>query len=335
MESIKGDDLLRQIDRFRGKTIAVIGDLMLDRYIWGTVDRISPEAPVPVVEVESETTSLGGASNVANNIHSLKAEAIPIGVIGADHYGDALLQEIEKAKFRTEGIFRVDGRRTTVKTRVIAHSQHVVRVDYETKGPIEGETEKRILDYFESLLPELDAVVLEDYNKGLLTPSLLGKIIKKAKKRDVLVTADPKQDNFFAFKGVDVFKPNRRETEQAFGRSYRSLEELAQAANELRKRLSCNNVLITLGEDGMLLMLPDRKWHHIPTRALKVHDVSGAGDTVIGTLTTALASGASVQIAATLANYAAGVVVGEVGAVPITPEKLRETILYHNAGKNR
>ncbi len=332
MDSIRAEELIAHVDKFAGKKIAIIGDLMLDRYIWGTVARISPEAPVPVVEVESESDSFGGAANVANNIHSLGAVAIPLGVIGRDTAGNRLLELARRSGFPTDGIIVEDGRPTTTKIRVIAHNQHVVRVDRERKDDIAPETAEKLLQFLKSLLPELDAIVLEDYNKGLLTQYLVRETIALARERDICITVDPKFHHFFDYQHVTVFKPNRKETEEALGMKFGDLADIREAAQKLKKRLQCQNVLITLGEQGMLLLADDHRFHTIPTRARKVHDVSGAGDTVIGTLTTALAAGAPILEASILANYAAGVVVGEVGAVPITPEKLIDTIRFYTAG---
>ncbi|RMD98651.1 MAG: D-glycero-beta-D-manno-heptose-7-phosphate kinase [Calditrichaeota bacterium] len=326
MDSIKPEVLRACIHNIPGKKIAVVGDLMVDRYLWGSVIRISPEAPVPVVEVESESESLGGAANVANNIQALGALAIPVGVISDDNAGKRLLELASRSGFPTDGIIIDKTRPTTIKTRVIAHSQHVVRVDRESKQEISETTVRQILNFLESILPELDAIILEDYNKGLLTKPFIHKTIELAQKKDICITADPKFKNFFEYQYVTVFKPNRKETEQALGLKLPDGYKIQDAARHLKQRLQCENVLITLGERGMFLLAENEREYEIPTRAQKVHDVSGAGDTVIGTLTAALAAGCSILVAATLANFAAGVVVGEVGAVPITPEKLIKAI---------
>ena len=323
MHSVSTARLAQLLETMRGKKIAVVGDLMLDRYLWGSVVRISPEAPVPVVEVESESESLGGAANVSNNIQSLGAQAIPVGVIGKDRNGQALLELARKSDFPTEGIITDPGRSTTLKARVIAHSQHVVRVDRETKQNISADAEKRILTFMAGIFPQLDAVVLEDYNKGLLTPELISGIIALARKHDVSLTVDPKFDNFFAYQHATVFKPNRKETEEAFGMKIQNDPDLQKATHRLKERLHCENVLITLGENGMLLLDADGREYRLPTRAQKVHDVSGAGDTVIGTLTAALAAGGTILEAAILANLAASIVVAEIGAVPVHPQKLQ------------
>jgi rfaE bifunctional protein kinase chain/domain len=321
--------LLDRLDRIQNTKIAVLGDLMLDRYIWGDVERISPEAPVPVVEVASESTSLGGAANVSNNVHALGAQAMPIGVTGDDHSGTILKELFQQAGFETSGMITDPGRPTTVKTRVIAHNQHVVRIDRESKEAISEQARQEVLALLKAIIPTLDAIVIEDYNKGLLAPELIRDVISLANQHHVVVTVDPKFDHFWTYKNVTVFKPNRRETEAVLGMRLENDAAIADAARQVQQKLACENVLITLGEHGLHLLDANGEHHKIPTRAKKVHDVSGAGDTVIGTLTAALATGASILEAASLANFAAGVVVAELGAVPISLEKLREAIIAH------
>ncbi len=329
MDAISSKRVAELLDSMRNRKIAVLGDLMLDRYLWGSVVRISPEAPVPIVEVETESECLGGAANVANNIHSLGATALPIGIIGKDNSGLRLIELARSSGFPTDGIFFDETRPTTVKTRVIAHNQHVVRVDRESKAEISPEITRSIVKFLDQVFPELDAIVLQDYNKGLLTRTLIHETIRLAQKHNITITVDPKFNHFFEYRNVTVFKPNRKETEQALGTRLAELGSLKEAAVHLKERLQCRNLLITLGEKGMLLLAEHGEQVTIPTRAKKVHDVSGAGDTVIGTLTAALSARANILEAATLANFAAGVVVGEVGAVPITRQKLMEAIQMH------
>jgi rfaE bifunctional protein kinase chain/domain len=314
-------------DNFIGKRVAVIGDLMIDKYIWGNVSRISPEAPVPVLEVESESTRLGGAANVANNIKSLGAEPILLGVVGDDEAG-ANLKNILKEMGLTDQAVIVDPQRpTTVKTRVIAHNQHVVRLDHETSKEIDLQVVRRISDMLKSMVSEVDAILMEDYNKGMLTKELLDTVIKFAKNNDKIVNVDPKRNNFFEYKYVTVFKPNRKETENALGLPVATDEQAVTAAKELLKRLECENVLLTRGEKGMTLFERDGSFAHIPTKARKVADVSGAGDTVISTLTVALAAGATVKEAAAIANHAGGIVCGEVGVVTVDREVLFNAVI--------
>lgn len=313
-------------DQFRNKKIIVIGDLMLDRYVWGTVTRISPEAPVPVVEVANEFTRLGGAANVANNLYSLGAMPIPIGVIGNDQEGKQLVELMKNFNFPTDCIVIDNDRPTIVKTRIIANDQHVVRADRESRQPINSDIFKQVMVAVKNYISQVDALIIEDYNKGLLSRELIGEVINAANRYKKIITVDPKFDNFFEYKFVTLFKPNRKETEAALGMKVSSVEEVEQACRNIITRLKCGAVLITLGAQGMCLLNSEGEFTRIPTKARKVHDVSGAGDTVISTLTLTLTTGADIKEAITLANYAAGAVCGEVGVVPIDPTKLRETI---------
>lgn len=320
------DELLTSV---RSKNIAVIGDVMIDRYIWGSVNRISPEAPVPVVEVESESTRLGGAANVANNITSLGAKAFLIGVVGNDNSGKEFRSILEQQGTSAEGIVTDETRPTTVKTRVIAHNQHVVRIDSEEKRDVDAATQEKIFAVVERHIKELDAIIIEDYNKGIIVKSLIRRIIDLANKHKTIVTIDPKFHNFFEYTNVTVFKPNKKESEEALGTKLLTDEEVISAGKTLLSRLNAENVLLTRSEKGMSLFEKNGTVTHIPTKARKVADVSGAGDTVIATLTAMIASGASFAEAATLANYAGGIVCGEVGIIPIDPRTLRAAVLEH------
>lgn len=311
---------------FKNKRIAVVGDLMIDRYFWGTVTRISPEAPVPVVEVTEEANRLGGAANVANNIASLGGVPIMVGVVGDDEGAKILRRLVEEAGFPTLGIVVDESRPTTIKSRVIAHDHHVVRIDYERKEDVSADVQEKILQTLKRMLPNVDGIILEDYNKGVLTKDLVHAIIDDAQAANKIVTVDPKFNNFFEYKHVTVFKPNKKETEEALGIRLKTLDDVRNAAAELQQRLEAENVLITLGEKGMLLYEENGSYAHVETTARKVADVSGAGDTVISTLTMALVAGATIREAATLANIAGGIVCGEVGIVPIDP-----VVFYQNA----
>ncbi len=309
-------------DGISGKRVAVLGDLMIDRYIWGSVSRISPEAPVPVLEVESESTRLGGAANVANNIRSLGAEPILIGLVGKDEAGEKLKSILQESRLSDEGIIVDPGRPTTVKTRVIAHNQHVVRMDFEMRRDIEDLILNKVVQLIGNLVNDIDALLIEDYNKGMLTKELLAQVIDLTRKNHKVVSVDPKQKNFFEYKNVTLFKPNRKEAEGALGVPAGSDEESLDAARKLIDRLKCEYVLLTRGEKGMTLVERDGTFAHFPTKARNVADVSGAGDTVISTLTVALVSGATVKEAAAIANHAGAIVCGEVGIVPVNKEKL-------------
>jgi D-glycero-beta-D-manno-heptose-7-phosphate kinase len=314
---------------FAGKRIAVLGDLMVDRYTWGSVRRVSPEAPVPVVEVESESARLGGAANVAHNIHALGGVPILVGLIGNDHPGAMLLDLVREQGFPVNGIVRDPARPTTIKTRVIAQSQHVVRIDNESKAPCSEALRTALLAVIRAEIGTLDGIVLEDYNKGVLTKELIEEVIALARANKVAVTVDPKFDNFLEYRNVTVFKPNRREAEEALGGRLKTVQDIERAGRQLLDVLRAENVLLTRGEDGMSLFEANGTVTHTPTVATNVQDVSGAGDTVIATLTMALASGATMQEACTLANCASGVVVGAVGIVPIHPDELRASALMH------
>ncbi len=316
---------------FRGKRVAVVGDLMLDRYYWGSVMRISPEAPVPVVEVESESTRLGGAANVANNIASLGGTPLMIGVIGKDSGGVLLRRTVEEADFPTNGLVVDSSRPTTIKTRVIAHHQHVVRIDQEVKDDISSAAQEELLDVLRREIDSLDAIILEDYNKGVIVRDLIHAIVDLARTKEKTITVDPKFNNFFEYRDVTVFKPNRKETEEALGSRLGDMKSIEQAGKDLLQRLNAGNVLLTLGERGMSLFEHSGTVTHVPTQAKKVADVSGAGDTVISTLTMALVGGASIKEASTLANYAGGVVCGEVGIVPIEREALLNAITSNHS----
>ncbi len=317
------------ISAFRGKRIAVVGDLMIDRYYWGVVQRISPEAPVPVVEIESESVRFGGAANVASNIQSLGGIPILVGMIGNDHPGAMFMDMLKERGLDPSGIV-VDGSRpTTIKTRVIAHGQHVVRIDNESKVECAEHLRARIIDGVKYNIRSLDAIIIEDYNKGVVTRDVIQEVIGVAQKYNKIVTVDPKFNNFFEYRNVTVFKPNRREVEEVLGGRLKTTEEIEQAGKKLLERLAAQNVLLTRGEDGMTLFESNGGVTHIPTAANHVQDVSGAGDTVISTLTMAMASGAPAREACALANVAGGVVVAEVGIVPIEPAKLVQAALLH------
>lgn len=314
---------------FAGRRIAVLGDLMVDRYYWGSVRRVSPEAPVPVVEVESESTRLGGAANVAHNIHALGGVPVLIGLAGADHTGEVLLDLVREQGFPVHGIVRDPARPTTIKTRVIAQSQHVVRIDNESKAVCGPALRAAMMDILRAEIGRLDGIVIEDYNKGVIGRELIEEVIALARAHDVIITVDPKFDNFLAYRDVTVFKPNRREAEEVLGGRLKTVQDIEQAGRRLLEALQAQNVLLTRGEDGMSLFEADGSVTHQGTVASNVQDVSGAGDTVIATLTMALASGAHIREACTLANCASGVVVGAVGIVPILPADLRASALLH------
>jgi rfaE bifunctional protein kinase chain/domain len=315
------------VDLFSDARVLVVGDIVLDHYIWGKVSRISPEAPVPVVNVTRESLLLGGATNVVNNIHSLGGHVSVCGVIGQDEAGKQLLQLLHKQGIRVDGLVVDSSRPTTIKTRVIAHSQQVVRFDRESKERIERDIHRRIFDYVVKQLNEgLDAIVLSDYCKGVVTSALVRDIVRLAKKHKIIVTVDPKVSHFGMYSGVTILTPNITEASIGSKIEIDNERSLLKAGKLLLKRLKCDAVLITRGEQGMSLFDHMGRVTHIPTVAREVFDVTGAGDTVISTLTLAMASGASMVDAARISNYAAGIVVGIVGTATVKPEELKQRI---------
>jgi len=307
---------------FYGKKIAVIGDMMLDGYFWGDVKRISPEAPVPVVEIDNQFFRFGGAANVIFNIKSLGAVPFPFGIIGEDNEGQILNDLFSKNGIENiGGILSDKTRPTTVKIRVIAANQHIVRIDKESKEYLNKEMEEKLIQSFQIISDEIDAVILQDYNKGVLSEKVISSVISIAKQKNKLVTVDPKFNNFFEYKNVDVFKPNKKETEDAFGKKFNGDNQIELAGRELIEKMNVKYVLITLGEKGSALISRE-KIMRVPTKARKVADVSGAGDSVISTLTLSLAAGADIIEAAYLANFAGGLVCEEVGIVPIQIDQL-------------
>ena len=305
---------------FKNRNILVIGDIILDHYIWGRVSRISPEAPVPVVEVTRESFLLGGAANVAHNIVSLGGRASVIGINGQDIAGEALMNILIQRGVNCDGIF-TENRPTTVKTRVIAHNQQVVRFDREDRKYVDGKILKGILGYINSVLFHYDAVIVSDYQKGMISQELIRDIVKKAKPKEMFIAVDPKVGHFDFYKGVSLITPNVMEASSGSNIEIRDDKTLLRAGRSLMKKLSCKAVLITRGEQGMSLF-EKNKVTHIPTVARKVYDVTGAGDTVISAFTLACSSGANMEEAAVIANHAAGIVVGEVGTAVATPEQL-------------
>ena len=313
-------------ERFEGKRIVALGDMMLDEFIWGRVRRISPEAPVPVVEVERQTLALGGAGNVVSNLVALGAEAIPLGVIGEDADADRLRAAFRQVGVSVEGLIVDSARPTTLKTRIIAHNQQVVRADRESRAVITSGIEDRVIAAFNELSEKANAVVVSDYNKGLLTNNLLERVLAGARERGLVVCLDPKMRSFDRYQPVTVITPNHQEAAEAAAIAIEDERSLIEAGRRLLDSIDCRAVLITRGEEGMTLFADEGEVTHIPTVAREVYDVTGAGDTVIATLALALASGASFVEAAVLANHAAGVVVGKVGTATVTRDELLATI---------
>jgi rfaE bifunctional protein kinase chain/domain len=315
----------------KNKKIAIIGDVMLDKYVYGYVSRISPEAPVQIIDITSTEYKLGGAANVANNVKALGAEPVLIGVIGDDYDAHHYIDTMKKQKLSTVGILRDKSRPTTSKTRVIAHSQHIIRIDSEVKHDISSEIIKKLLNYVKDNLKDFEAVILQDYNKGVLTKEVIGKIVSMCKSAGKPVYVDPKFHNFFEYKNVTIFKPNKKEVQDVLGMIIDGKDSVTKAGSMLIDRLNCEYLVLTLGEKGIMLFDKEKDKTvvlNIPTRARKVADVSGAGDTVISTIAVMLAGGASITEAVALANQAAGIVCEEVGIIPIYKDALLNSFKY-------
>jgi D-glycero-beta-D-manno-heptose-7-phosphate kinase len=318
----KSSSLKTLIKRFRGQKIAVWGDFMLDEFLRGHVSRISPEAPVPIVEVTTHTYHLGGAGNVAANVASLGGEAIPFGVVGKDEAGQRVRREFRKLRIESRGILTDHARPTTLKTRIIAEHQQVVRADREHKDGIEPAVQARLLRLWMKKLGQYDAVIVSDYEKGLVTRDLLETVIPLAAKKRIPLCLDPKVAHASFYSGTTLITPNHHEAERLSGVSIHDTRSAEKAGKILLEKFGAQGILITRGERGMTLCECDGRITHIPTVAREVFDVTGAGDTVISTLALALAAGASMADAAILANAAAGIVVGKLGTATVTPEEL-------------
>ena len=317
-------------DAFAGKRIVVLGDVMLDEFIWGRVRRISPEAPVPVVEVDRQTLALGGAGNVVSNLVALGATATPIGVVGDDADAHRLRSAFAALNASDKSLIADPSRPTTIKTRIIAHNQQVVRADRESRSAVPVSIETAVAEAFCDEITRADAAVVSDYGKGLLTPTLLARILAAASERGLIVCLDPKMRNFNHYQPVTVITPNHQEAAEAAGVSIDDEKGLVEAGRRILGSIDTRAVLITRGEEGMTLFTDAGKdvasVTHIPTVAREVYDVTGAGDTVIATLALALASGASLEEAAVLANHGAGVVVAKVGTASVSRDELLATI---------
>jgi rfaE bifunctional protein kinase chain/domain len=311
------------LGEFRKKKILIIGDLILDRYIWGRVNRISPEAPVPIVEVTKEDFLLGGASNVANNVVALGGNPTIVGVIGNDRAGEVMMNLLAEKGILCQGIFQCS-RPTTVKTRVIAHNQQVVRFDKEDKNKIDGKVLRETLKYIRGAIPEHDAVIISDYKKGVVSSELIREVLKNSRSHHIFVSVDPKVGHFHLYKNVSLVTPNLTEASIASGILIEDEKSLINAGRKLLKKLSCDAVLITRGEQGMSLFEKD-KVAHIPTVTRDVYDVTGAGDTVIAAFTIAHAAGATMEESAVIANHAAGIVVGRIGTAVATTDEIRKS----------
>lgn len=320
-------NLKESILKFRDIPVLVIGDLILDEYVWGEVYRISPEAPVPVVLVKEESIRLGGAANVANNLKALGARPILCGVVGEDLNGDRLLNLLEENNIATHYIVRSGERPTTVKTRIIARSQQVVRLDRELARPLSHVIQKEILGQIQNAIDDIKAIIISDYKKGVVVRSFMEQLFSALGKRreGLFISVDPKTGNFDSYYGVDILTPNQQEAESFCGFPLEGPLELQRAYELFKERLGIKYLLITQGAQGMTLF-EDTASYHIPTTARKVFDVTGAGDTVISALTLAYISGLPLLDSAVIANVAAGIVVGEVGTSTVSYLELQEAL---------
>ena len=315
------------LDRARDCRVVVLGDVMLDEFIWGDVSRISPEAPVPVVNIKRESTRLGGAANVLANVAALGAKADVVGVVGDDPAAEKL-----RAALRANGglqtdnnLIKDDQRPTTIKTRIIAHNQMVVRADREHRGAVNGQVEAQVIQTVKHALESAHALVISDYDKGVITPRILSEILPLAHKR-MPVLIDPKLRNFDSYRPATLVTPNHHEALRVTNLEEDTDEGLRAAANLIKDRLGCDAVLITRGERGMMLLPSNGDPVLVETAAREVYDVTGAGDTVIATLATALAGGATMTEAAMLANHAAGIVVGKLGTATASAEEVLQSL---------
>ncbi len=312
---------------FSQKSILVIGDVMLDKFMWGKADRISPEAPVPIISIDKISHSPGGAANVALNLSKLSANVYLLAVVGDDNESNLLEDDLEKQGVKIKFI-KDTKKSTTTKTRIMAHGQQVVRTDYENTNDITSEQIKHINDMIVACSSEIDAIIIEDYNKGLLVKDCINTILDIAAKNDIPVYVDPKKENFFVYNKIRLFKPNMFEFESIidFNKQNKGFEELGE---QLRKKINAEILMITRGEEGVTLFT-DNNVQTIGTKARKVHDVSGAGDTAISAFVLADLSGASIEESAMISNYAAGRVCEEVGVVPISLEMIKDIVDHYN-----
>jgi len=326
MKGIDINQLRHVIAGFKSTKVLVVGDLMLDRFVWGTVERISPEAPVPVVKISSESAMMGGASNVANNICALGAEALITGIIGDDIAGEEFLQLVKKQGMNEDGIILSKKRPTIVKTRIIAQHQQVVRTDKEFVSQINSREAKKILAYIKSNMRKISAIVISDYGKGIVTRYLVKQIIKLNKEFNYPIIVDPMPRHFMYYKNTTIVTPNNHEAGESLKTEIKDEQSLVRVGKSLLKLLQANSILITRGEKGMSLFERDGKIANIPTVAKEVFDVTGAGDTVVGTLALCLGNKASMYESAYIANHAAGIVVGKLGTATASIDELRKSL---------
>ena len=325
----RAEILKAHVDKFAETRVFVLGDIIMDEYIWGNVARISPEAPVPVVDVRQETKMLGGAANVVRNMATLGTKPVLCGVVGDDSTGEEIVSTLVHMDLKTAGVVKEEGRPTSIKTRIVAHNQQIVRFDRESRADIRPESIQKLLQFIEKNIDGIDAIVVSDYGKGIISRPLmegLRELARPSSGGGVIITVDPKTGNFEYYQGVDVITPNHHEAGIFCGFEIVDKDSLMKAGRQMLSELNCRSVLITQGKDGMTLFERGGMTTHIPTVAKKVFDVTGAGDTVIGTISLGLAAGLDLKSAAILSNFAAGIVVGEFGTSAVRANDLKEAI---------
>ncbi len=319
--------LHERIERFAGRRLLVLGDVMLDHYLWGRCERISPEAPVPVVDVQRESSSLGGAGNVAANLAALGAEPVLVGVMGDDPHAQKMLDAFAERGVDTRALVRDPGRPTTFKTRILAQGQQVVRADWESSADVEGQALHDVLEALAREVPRCEVLLISDYGKGVVTRPVLERAMSLARERGLPVAVDPKESHIDAYRGASILTPNQLEAGYVMGRRIVDEASLMDVGWGLRERLDAECALITRGADGMSLFEKGGRYTHLPTVAREVFDVTGAGDTVVSVIALALAAGASYPEACYLANHAAGVVIREVGTASCSLAQLRASLM--------
>lgn len=327
--SLSQSSLTTILKRIGGRRFAIVGDVILDHYVYGRAERLSAEAPIPILDADSESYHLGGAANVANNLFALGEGASLYSVVGRDDGGHRFLRILGDSGESAQFVVMDPERKTTVKQRWIADDRQIARADFETRTAIGEPLRARVLADLTANLAQTDAVILQDYDKGVLGPELIGEIVAAARAQGVITLVDPKFDNFFAYQGVTVFKPNLREASAALGRTVTAAPaEVETCCRELQEKLNCENVVLTLSKDGVAMLDGEGNFATLPAMIRFVHDAAGAGDTVIGVLAAAMAAGASLQEAVTLANLAGGAICEKVGVQPVTVQEIGQALAY-------
>ncbi|MDD4990162.1 MAG: D-glycero-beta-D-manno-heptose-7-phosphate kinase [Candidatus Pacebacteria bacterium] len=320
------EQLLKIIENFKNQKVLVVGDLMLDEYLWGEVDRISPEAPIPILDIKNITYLPGGAANTAYNLSVLGDKIFLVGIIGPEDKGKLLKEILEKKGIDIQGIFIDEKRKTTVKTRAIAKDQQMIRLDYEDKNPIEGANEQKILNFLNEMIKEVSAVIISDYSKGVVTESLAKNIIETARRNNVLCLVDSKAKDYQKYKNCNIAIPNEKELALALNLEIRTEGQFLEAGKMLLSHLSCDNVLVKRGAKGMTIFEKNGNTFSFPAINKQPVDVSGAGDTAIAVFTLALCAGANLKAAVIITSHACGIAVGKMGTAIALPEELEKSL---------